>query len=66
MNLETLRRLAQNPHYKLTSKQKAELAQHEQKAAVTVFGGVNLHDNSVSIHDTNQHKEVVMKRGKNG
>lgn len=62
MNIETLRRLAQNPHYKLTSKQKAELARYER---TTVFGSVQTHDNNIKLHDTNQHKVQIMK-GKNG
>ena len=58
MNIQTLKKLAQNPHYKLNDKQKAELAQATRKPMVT-FGVINKHDNTKKIHSTGQRKKKV-------
>jgi len=50
MNLQTLLRLERNPHYKLSAKQKAELAQLRKKPMVP-FGKVPTHNQGINIHD---------------
>ena len=55
MNLQTLKQLAQNPHYKLSPKQKAMLEKANRKPMVE-FGVPRIHDNKLKIHDTNQRK----------
>ena len=59
MNIQTLKKLASNPHYRLTSKQMAMLAQADKKPMIE-FGVPSVHNNRFDIHDTNQKKK---KRG---
>jgi DNA-binding PadR family transcriptional regulator len=54
MNIETLKMLSKNPHYKLTPKQKEELA--ERKPMVE-FGVPNLHNNTFEKHETETKKK---------
>lgn len=49
MNIETLEKLSQNPHYKLSAKQKEELAKHRMTHAIT-FGKPQMHDNTIHTH----------------
>ena len=55
MNIQTLRKLEKNPHYKLSEKQKAELAAARRKPMVE-FGSIKKHSNKKPIHDTGQRK----------
>lgn len=45
MNIQTLKKLAKNPHYKLTEEQKRQLAEAESKEVngVRVFGKPPIH-----------------------
>lgn len=51
MDYATLKKLSQNPHYKLSDAQKAKLAEYEQPAIV-VFETVNMHENTFKKHNT--------------
>ncbi len=51
MNIHTLEKLEKNPHYKMSLKQKAELAKSKRKPMVE-FGGIKKHDNKLPIHPT--------------
>ncbi len=59
MNIETLKQLAKNPHYKLSAKQKAELDAVERKPMVT-FGSLNTHSNDLPLHNTGEIKQKVI------
>ena len=61
MNLHTLKQLAKNPHYKLSDKQKAELATEDRKPMVT-FGSVDKHSNKLPVHQTGQRKRRITQR----
>lgn len=62
MNIETLEKLSQNPHYKLSAAQKRQLA--EYRASLTTYGVTPLHDNSFETHETHPRKVAFTKRGK--
>lgn len=49
MHLEMLKRLKNNPHYKLNAKQQAELDQIEREQMVE-FGVIEKHNNTVEKH----------------
>lgn len=51
MDKETLLRLSRNPHYKLSDKQKEELAR-TQRVQMIQFGEPDLHNQSIPKHDT--------------
>jgi len=53
MNRDTLERLARNPHYKLSAKQKEELAKIDRKPMVE-FGVPPIHNTDLPIHETGQ------------
>lgn len=57
MNRETLERLARNPHYKLSAKQKEELAKIDRKPMVE-FGVPSIHNTDLPIHETGQERTV--------
>lgn len=57
MNIQTLERLAKNPHYKLSAKQKEELARHKRKPMVE-FGVPPIHNTDLDIHETGQERTV--------
>lgn len=45
MNIQTLRKLAKNPHYKLSAEQKRQLAEAEaQEGGVRIFGKPPIHN----------------------
>ena len=52
MNIATLRKLKNNPFYKMNSKQKEGMAMIERKPMVE-FGSPDIHDNSLDIHPVN-------------
>ena len=58
MNYHELLKLKRNPHYKLSDKQKKELAQYENDPVV-LFGIVEPHNNKFE-----QHPVKVKKYGK--
>jgi len=51
MNIETLLKLKNNPHYKLSDKQKAFLNEYERKPMIE-FGLPKLHNQSFPKNDT--------------
>lgn len=51
MNYHALLRLKQNPHYKLSEKQKKQLAEYETQPVV-LFGIVEKNDNTFAQHNT--------------
>lgn len=59
MNKETLDRLKNNPHYKLSSKQKEEAKSIERKP-MKKFGDVEIHNNTPPIQ-----KDKIVRKGKN-
>lgn len=64
MNIQTLQKLKDNPHYKLSPKQKAELEKSKRKPMVE-FGGVKRHDNKLPIHPTSpKRKRRTNRKGK--
>ena len=61
MNLQTLERLERNPHYTLSTKQRAELErlrQKENREPMVEFGVPSIHNSNVNIHDV----KVVKKK----
>ena len=58
MNIQTLKNLSKNPHYKLSDKQKRQLAEYDRKPMIE-FGVMNKHDNTRNIHDTGRTKIKV-------
>lgn len=61
MNLYQLEKLKNNPHYKLSLKQKTKLNQIQRKPMVE-FGALDIHDNSLKKHNTNQSKKKVKNK----
>ena len=55
MNIQTLKNLSKNPHYKLSDKQKRQLAEYDRKPMIE-FGVMNKHNNKMPIHSTGQTK----------
>ncbi len=64
MDKQTLLKLKNNPHYKLTDKQKALLASFDRKPMVE-FGTVKKNSNKFDKHDT-ETKKVKRVKGSNG
>lgn len=58
MNEKTLEKLSTNPHYKMSSKQKNQLAvlKRDQRPVVE-FGVPNYHDNEPELHNTKVKKK---------
>lgn len=57
MDQATLKRLSQNPHYKLSAKQRAQLAEEERDPMVT-FGEVPRQFGEVPLHKTSPERKV--------
>jgi len=51
MNKATVDRLKNNPHYKFSAQQRAEL-EKEDKPEMVEFGAVPLHNQNVPVHPT--------------
>ncbi len=57
MNDKTLEKLSRNPHYKMTSKQKNQLASIRPEKPVIEFGVPNYHANEPELHNTKVNKK---------
>ena len=53
MNYQTLKKLSQNPHYRLSVAQQAELASQERKPMIE-FGSLDKHDTTLNKHQTGE------------
>ena len=63
MNEATLKRLKNNPHYKMNAKEKAELEELErQRRPMVEFGQTPIHQQEQPEFE--RHQVVVVKRGR--
>lgn len=51
MNKSTLEKLKQNPHYKMSEKQRKKMEEEEREPMIE-FGEANIHNHNIPIHQT--------------